>query len=127
MLKNFICFINLSVKKIQFSSCGENLEEEVGNSTPSAQLYAYSVIRIKFLNQRVKDILILVGIHGTGWSFEIAVAKKLGKSPTWVTLRIAAVPALGAAGLKACNRKGKGVIMTKISRGATHSFSCRSQ
>ncbi|ONK22042.1 hypothetical protein BLX87_19320 [Bacillus sp. VT-16-64] len=46
---------------------------------------------------------LIIGIHGTGWSIAIAVLKNWGKSPTWVTLRIAAVPALEQLGLKPVN------------------------
>lgn len=81
----------------------------------------------KISNQRVRDVVNLVGIHGTGWAFAIALAKKFGKNPTWVTLMIVAVPALGAAGLNACNRKNKGIIITRTTIGATSMFSCKSQ
>ena len=81
----------------------------------------------KLSNQQVVDIVGLVGLHGTGWGLLAALAKKFGKSPTFLTAMLIAVPALGAAALAKCNRKSKGVIIMDYQVGATHSFSCKSR
>lgn len=83
-----------------------------------------SVKKYKLSNQDVVDIGKLVALNGTGWTFLAAVAKKFLKKPTYATMLIGAVPALGWAVLSACNRYNKGVIITDIRIGATHSFSC---
>ncbi len=103
-------------------------ENSINNNPNYAAQYA--VVRSKdfyISNYQVNQVVKLAGLHGTGWGFATALAKKFGKSPTWVTLMIVAVPALGAATLNYCNSKNKGVIINRLSIGATHNFSCRSQ
>ncbi|MED3554303.1 hypothetical protein [Cytobacillus praedii] len=76
-------------------------------------------------HQQVTDIVKLVGVHGTGWAFAAAIAKKFAKSPTLITMLIVAVPALGAAVLNACNRYNNGVIIQRISIGTFHNWNCK--
>ncbi|MCM3181141.1 hypothetical protein ACUXHY_005407 [Cytobacillus horneckiae] len=83
-----------------------------------------SVKEYKLSHQDVVDIGKLVGVHGTGWGFLAAIAKKFAKKPTYATMLIVAVPALGWSVLNACNRYNKGVIIKDIRIGATHNFSC---
>lgn len=78
-------------------------------------------------NQQVKDITYNVAIHGTGWGFITAIAKKFKRSPTFVTMLIIAVPALGAAALNKCNRLGRGIVIRDTRIGAMHSFTCFSR
>ncbi|MEB9565495.1 hypothetical protein P4I85_34470 [Bacillus cereus] len=103
-------------------------ENSINNNPNYAAQYA--AVRSKdfyISNYQVNEVIKLVGLHGTGWGFAIALAKKFGKSPTWVTLMIVAVPALGAAAINYCNSKNKGIIINRLSFGATHTFTCRSQ
>lgn len=112
--------VNLIASKVNESSINDN----------SNNAAMYSTVRSKdfyISNYQVNEVIKLVGLHGTGWGFAIALAKKFGKSPTWVTLMIVAVPALGAAAINYCNSKNKGIIINRLSFGATHTFTCRSQ
>ncbi|CDO05224.1 hypothetical protein BN988_03814 [Oceanobacillus picturae] len=81
----------------------------------------------KISNAKINKLVKLAGLHGGFWATATAIAKVFGKSPTALTLMIAAVPVLGVAGLNNCNSKGKGVIITKIGSGATNSYFCSSQ
>jgi hypothetical protein len=81
----------------------------------------------KISNADIQKLVKLAGLNGGFWATATAIAKIWAKSPTVLTLMIAAVPALGVAGLNLCNSKNKGVIITKIGSGATNSYSCRSQ
>ncbi|PYE93229.1 hypothetical protein [Bacillus sp. 196mf] len=103
-------------------------ENSINNNPNYAAQYA--AVRSKdfyISNYQVNEVVKLAGLHGTGWGFAIALAKKFGKSPTWVTLMIVAVPALGAGAINYCNNKNKGIIINRLSFGATHTFTCRSQ
>lgn len=97
---------------------------------PVEQVTAASVISIKeykISNQQVTEITKLAGLYGSGWAFMNALAKKFGKSPTFLNMLLVAIPALGVAGLNTCNRYNKGVIITDYRIGATHNFSCSAQ
>ncbi len=86
-----------------------------------------SVKDYKLSNQEVKDIADIAGVHGTGWGFVTGIAARFGKKPTILSMLILAVPALGAIAINRCNKNGKGVIITDLRIGATHSFSCRAR
>ncbi|RIW27282.1 hypothetical protein D3H55_23160 [Bacillus salacetis] len=87
-----------------------------------------SVKEYKLSNSDVRTIIGIIGVHGTGWAFLKELVKKFsGKGPTLLTILIIGVPAIGGAALAVCNRKGKGVVITDIRIGASHSFSCRSR
>ncbi|WP_140159538.1 hypothetical protein [Bacillus thuringiensis] len=88
------------------------------------------LIRTKDFHLSQKDVSELkkmAGIYGTGWGLVNAWAKKLGKSATWINMMLLAVPALGVATIDACNKRDKGVIITRTSYGATHTFTCRAK
>ncbi|WP_144489255.1 hypothetical protein [Bacillus thuringiensis] len=119
---------NISADNVANLIASKVNENSINNSPNYAAQYA--TVRSKdfyISNYQVNEVVKLAGLHGTGWGFAIALAKKFGKSPTWVTLMIVAVPALGAGALNYCNNKNKGVIINRLSIGATHSFTCRSQ
>ncbi|WP_375106085.1 hypothetical protein AB9L15_04100 [Lysinibacillus fusiformis] len=81
----------------------------------------------KMSNQEVNEILKAAGLNAGAWGFLTALAKKWGKSPTWRTLMMVALPTLGAAGLNSCNQYNKGVIITDTRIGATHMYGCLPQ
>ncbi|QWI46928.1 hypothetical protein [Bacillus mycoides] len=119
---------NVSANNVANLIASKVNENSINNNPNYAAQYA--TVRSKdfyISNYQVNEVVKLAGLHGTGWGFAIALAKKFGKSPTWVTLMIVAVPALGAGALNYCNNKNKGVIINRLSIGATHSFTCRSQ
>ncbi|MEK4380348.1 hypothetical protein [Bacillus sp. FSL R5-0434] len=105
-------------------------QNNVKQSENKSLVSAASVIKKrdwKLSNSQVNNIVTLVNLHGTGWGLMIALAKAFAKSPTLLTMLIVAVPALGGAALARCNKKGKGIIISDLQVGATHSFSCRSR
>lgn len=81
----------------------------------------------KISNSKIKQLNKAVGVNSGFWATTTAIAKVFGKSPTALTLMLAAVPILGMAAINACNHKDKGIIILKIGSGATNSYSCWSQ
>lgn len=81
----------------------------------------------KISNSKLRQLNSAIGLNGGFWATATAIASTFSKSPTTLTLMLAAVPMLGMGMLNTCNSKGKGIIITKIGSGATNSYSCKSQ
>ena len=64
-------------------------------------------------------------MYASGWAVLNAIAKAFKKSPTLLNAMLIAIPALGLATLNKCNKDNRGVIITDVRIGATHSFSCK--
>jgi hypothetical protein len=102
-------------------------ETSKAKSTYMASSSIGGVYKTKISNSTVQNILDIAGASGVGWGFAVAIAKKYGKSPTFASLIIAATVALGVYVLKQCNKKKKGIIITRVRVGASNSFYCNSQ
>ncbi|HAJ4038265.1 TPA: hypothetical protein HLT91_23460 [Escherichia coli] len=100
------------------------------NNSKESTIQPMAVINYKeykISNAKIKQLNKAVGLNSGFWATASAIAKIFAKSPTALTLMLAAVPMLGMAGINACNSKDKGIIITKIGSGATNSYSCKSQ
>ncbi|WP_053348390.1 hypothetical protein [Peribacillus butanolivorans] len=86
-----------------------------------------SVKEYKISNAKVKDLNAAVGANTGFWTLSAAIAKIWAKNPTVLTAMLVAIPIVGMSALNVCNRKGKGVIIKKISIGTAHQYSCTSQ
>lgn len=67
--------------------------------------------QITLSNYEVQQISKIVGLYGASWAAINAIAKKLGKSPTWINLMCVAIPTLGAAYINFQNKNNRGVII----------------
>jgi len=116
----------ITVLSTHFNKLNNN---EINNSKEST-IQPMAVINYKeykISNAKIKQLNKAVGLNSGFWATASAIAKIFAKSPTALTLMLAAVPMLGMAGINACNSKDKGIIITKIGSGATNSYSCKSQ
>ena len=86
-----------------------------------------SVKEYKVSNQQISDLNKAVGVNTGFWGMAAAIAKIWAKSPTVLTAMLVAIPALGIAGLNACNRYNKGVIIKRVTIGTFSNWTCRSQ
>lgn len=128
--------LNAHASEVEKNVVNNINEEAVMNTTEMKQNISSDpnqlppLIRTKDFHLSQKDVSELkkmAGIYGTGWGLINAWAKKLGKSATWINMMLLAVPALGVATIDACNKRDKGVIITRTSYGATHTFTCKAK
>lgn len=86
-----------------------------------------SIKDYKISNAQMKELNLLVNGNTGFWTLSAAIASIWKKSPTTLTKFIVAIPIIGLYTLNVCNKKGKGIIITDVRVGASHSFSCKSQ
>ncbi|GIN86913.1 hypothetical protein J6TS2_32990 [Heyndrickxia sporothermodurans] len=79
----------------------------------------------KISNKQIKSLVANAGLNRGLWAVLTAVAKIWKKNPTILTAMIVVIPAFGVVVINKCNSKG--VIIKRITLGATSSCSCRSQ
>jgi uncharacterized membrane protein len=93
----------------------------------SGQVSASSIGAVKkyyLSNTQVNNIIKDAGLYGGTWAVLSAIAKAFAKKPTLLTAMLVAIPVLGVAALNECNKYSKGVVITDVRIGATHSWSC---
>lgn len=86
-----------------------------------------SVTEYKVSNAKMKELNLLVNGNTGFWTLTAAIAAIWKKSPTVLAKFIVAIPIIGVYGLNVCNKKGKGIIITDLRVGASHTFTCKSQ
>lgn len=100
-------------------------EENVDQDKASLKMVSpISAKKYKITNGQMKKLNSIAKTVGVGEGFTAAVAKKFGKSPTWVTIIATTVGALGMNGLNSCNENNNGINIVDLRFSATHSFSC---
>lgn len=99
---------------------------------PGTSTYLYggqigSVTNTSVSNTTITNINEIAGYTGSAFTFAALMAKKYGKNPTFLTLMLVAISALGMKALNTCNRYKKGIVITRTRVGATNYFTCKSQ
>lgn len=117
---------------IELTTYMNNMDSlNIDYSTEDNQISPMSIIgsskKYYISDRQIRDLNLAVGGNTGFWTLAAAIAQIWGKSPTVLTAMLIAIPIVGIAGINICNRQQKGIVITHVRIGATHSATCVSQ